>query len=37
MYIKKLLWLIYKYMPLLFNENPQMPKEYEGFINELTK
>jgi hypothetical protein len=24
-------------MPLLFNENPQMPKEYEGFINELTK
>lgn len=25
---------IYKYMPLLFNENPQVPKEYEKFISE---
>jgi len=24
---------IYKYMPLLFNENPQVPKEYEKFIS----
>ena len=28
---------IHKYMPLLFNENPQVPKEYERFINELAK
>ena len=25
---------IYKYMPLLFNKNPQVPKEYEKFISE---
>lgn len=25
---------IYKYMPLLFNENPQVPNEYEKFISE---
>ena len=24
---------IYKYMPLLFNENPQVLKEYEKFIS----
>ena len=25
---------IYKYMSLLFNKNPQVPKEYEKFISE---
>lgn len=24
---------IYKYMPLLFSKNPQVPKEYEKFIS----